>query len=56
MLLNCIGYGTSNDRTSVNDPLERAQWYSMLMPYFKIIQAITQRNRGIAADPSQGSL
>jgi hypothetical protein len=45
MLLNCIGYRTSNDRTSVNDALERAQWYGMIMAYFNIIQAITQRDR-----------
>jgi hypothetical protein len=45
MLLNCIGYGTSNDRTSVNNALERAQWYRMIMAYFNLIQAITQRDR-----------
>jgi len=54
MLLNCIGYGTSNDRTSVNDALERAQWYGMIMAYFNIIQAITQRDR--QETPSKDSL
>lgn len=46
MLLNCTGYGTSNNRTSVNDVLETAQWYGMIMAYFNIIQAIPQTDRG----------
>jgi len=45
MLLNCIGHGTSNDRTSVNDVLEGAQWYGTIMAYFNIIKAITHRDR-----------
>jgi len=45
MLLNCIGYGTSNDRTPVNDALERAQCYGMITAFFNIIQAITPRDR-----------
>lgn len=45
MLLNCIGYGTSNDRTSINDALERTQWYGMIMAYFNVLQAVTQTDR-----------
>ena len=56
MLLNCICYGTSNDRTSVNDVLERAQWYGMIMAYFNIIQAITQRQTGNTVGPSKNNL
>jgi hypothetical protein len=45
MLLNCIGYETSNERTSVNRVLEGARWYGTIMAYFNIIKAITHRDR-----------
>jgi hypothetical protein len=56
MLLNCTGYGTSNDRTPVNDVLEGARWYGTIMAYFNIIKAITQERERKRCGPYKDSL